>query len=195
MIELNGPISVFLKISPTSVIMLLLLLLTPLLFFQPPVSSVPSSLPSCTTIAGPADNKPCVFPFTINGVIYNKCFTDGKVKTACSTRLLFGIKIKTCIKEGLSEPWCSTATNADGSHVAGKGNFGACPSDCENGENEQGGEENQSGGEQSSCSTVSGPASGSLCVFPFTLVDQTFTECTEWKFGGENQGKLWCSTK
>ena len=62
------------------------------------------------------------------------------------------------------------------------------------------GEDNESGGgekdgKSTTCSTVSGPAAGSQCVFPFTLGEQTFTECAEWTYSGENQGKLWCSTK
>jgi len=46
-----------------------------------------------------------------------------------------------------------------------------------------------------SCSTVSGPATGQACVFPFTYAGTTFTTCAEWIYGGVNQGKFWCSTK
>merc|ERR1711988_1820909 len=41
------------------------------------------------------------------------------------------------------------------------------------------------------CNTVSGPASGKPCVFPFTWQGKTFTSCTK---EGDDQGKLWCST-
>merc|ERR1712223_508712 len=41
------------------------------------------------------------------------------------------------------------------------------------------------------CTTVSGPASGKPCVFPFTWQGKTFTSCTK---EGDGQGKLWCST-
>ena len=80
------------------------------------------------------------------------------------------------------------------------GNYGFCSDDCKLSVVSEGGEDDEtSGGEEGEeitpCSTVSGPASGSQCVFPFTLVGNTFTECAEWSFGGENQGKLWCSTK
>merc|ERR1712107_656751 len=33
------------------------------------------------------------------------------------------------------------------------------------------------------------------CVFPFTYGGTTFSGCAEWVYGGEHQGKLWCSTK
>merc|ERR1711910_194268 len=41
------------------------------------------------------------------------------------------------------------------------------------------------------CNTVSGPAAGKPCVFPFTWQGKTFNSCTE---EGDDQGKLWCST-
>jgi len=57
----------------------------------------------CTT----TDGQACVFPFTWNGVTYNKCILgDEKFKT----------------------PWCSTRTDGLGDHV--KGNYGDCSSQC-----------------------------------------------------------------
>merc|ERR1711994_723466 len=47
----------------------------------------------------------------------------------------------------------------------------------------------------STCSVDSGPATGQSCVFRFTYCCTTFSGCAEWVYGGENQGKLWCSTK
>ena len=47
----------------------------------------------------------------------------------------------------------------------------------------------------STCSVDSGPAAGQTCVFPFTYGGTTFSGCAEWVYGGENQGKLWCSTE
>merc|ERR1711971_88260 len=41
------------------------------------------------------------------------------------------------------------------------------------------------------CNTVSGPAAGKPCVFPFTWQEKTFNSCT---MEGDDQGKLWCST-
>merc|ERR1712013_424556 len=47
----------------------------------------------------------------------------------------------------------------------------------------------------STCTVSSGPAAGQTCVFPFTYGGTTFSGCAEWVYGGEHQGKLWCSTK
>merc|ERR1711923_23523 len=47
----------------------------------------------------------------------------------------------------------------------------------------------------STCTVSSGPAAGQSCVFPFTYGGTTFSGCAEWVYGGEHQGKLWCSTK
>ena len=103
--------------------------------------------------------------------------------------------------------------DSNGNHIDKAGNYGFCSADCKSVDMSEGGEDNESsggeeggqdnetiggkeGGESTAlCSAVSGPASGSQCVFPFTLGEQTFTECAEWSFGGDNQGKLWCSTK
>merc|ERR1711971_1177742 len=47
----------------------------------------------------------------------------------------------------------------------------------------------------STCTTVSGPSTGAACAFPFTFSGTTYFSCTEWIYGGENQGSKWCSTK
>merc|ERR1711936_655353 len=47
----------------------------------------------------------------------------------------------------------------------------------------------------SSCLTVSGPDTGSSCVFPFTFNGVTYVTCADWIYGGSNQGEKWCSTK
>merc|ERR1711999_44223 len=47
----------------------------------------------------------------------------------------------------------------------------------------------------SSCLTVSGPDTGSACIFPFTFNGVTYVSCAEWVYGGDNQGQKWCSTK
>ena len=64
-------------------------------------------LPTCTTTGGPSPNKPCIFPFRHNGVTYSCCTTDT-----------------------LGQPWCSTSTHANGSHISGQGRYGLCPSTC-----------------------------------------------------------------
>jgi len=45
------------------------------------------------------------------------------------------------------------------------------------------------------CLTVSGPDTGSACIFPFTFNSVTYVSCAEWVYGGEFQGQKWCSTK
>merc|ERR1711970_1069364 len=47
----------------------------------------------------------------------------------------------------------------------------------------------------STCTTVSGPDTGSQCVFPFTFSGSTYQSCADWTYGGENTGSKWCSTK
>ena len=47
---------------------------------------------------------------------------------------------------------------------------------------------------KSRCTTVSGPAAGKQCVFPFKFQGVTYSGCAEWEYGGEHQGQAWCST-
>merc|ERR1712177_78402 len=47
----------------------------------------------------------------------------------------------------------------------------------------------------STCTTVSGPDTGSHCVFPFTFSGVTHQSCADWIYGGVNAGSKWCSTK
>ena len=136
-----------------------------------------TSTASCTTVGGPSANKPCAFPFTVSGVTYSSCKTDGAVQTSCLVTWFWGMKITSCRYEGLEEPWCSTSTTSDGTHISEQGHYGLCPDTC------------------GSCVAVSGPAQGSLCVFPFTWSGTTWSECAEWTYGGNNQGQFWCSTK
>lgn len=146
-------------------------------FSSCPVESSSSSSSSCLTVGGPAASQPCVFPFTVGGVTYSSCKTDGTVQTSCLTTSFWGMKITTCRTEGLSEPWCSTSTTADGTHVSDQGNYGQCPDTC------------------GTCVAVSGPAQGRLCVFPFSWAGTTWSECADWSYGGAHQGEFWCSTK
>ena len=177
----------------------------------------------------------CVFPFKVNGITLTQCYTGGKIET-CAMNSLFGVYIKTCIMEGLTEPWCSTATLSDGTHIIAQGNFGACPEACNNiGTTSKPTNSHTTTTTTTTatttttnmttssttktvsttatstmaatttdvtttvdaepCCTDSGPDAGSLCVFPFIWGGQTYTECAEWRYGGGNQGRLWCSTR
>jgi len=81
-----------------------------------PRSSCPEealNVPSCTTVGGPDQGKPCIFPFRHNGVTYRECSVAGLNGTA----------------------WCSTRVNNDGEHLAGQGLYGICPTSCPGGEN------------------------------------------------------------
>merc|ERR1712177_143037 len=51
------------------------------------------------------------------------------------------------------------------------------------------------GEEVSTSTTVSGPDTGSQCVFPFTFSGVTHQSCADWIYGGVNAGSKWCSTK
>merc|ERR1711902_279765 len=45
------------------------------------------------------------------------------------------------------------------------------------------------------CTTISGPDTGSACIFPFTFAGVTHNSCAPWIYGGEGVGSSWCSTK
>ena len=63
----------------------------------------------CTTVGGPDPNKPCVFPFKHNGTTFITC----------------------ALSPNDDRPhWCSTHVDEAGEHIAGKGNWGHCGSDC-----------------------------------------------------------------
>ena len=96
------------------------------------------------------------------------------VEKGCTTVPL-GVSLVNVLHSYLSR------TDSNSNHM-GVGNYGICSDDCLTVENPP-------------CFTVSGPANGSQCVFPFILGDQNFTACAEWNFGGENQGRMFCSTK
>merc|ERR1712076_198239 len=59
-------------------------------------------LPSCTSVSGTS----CIFPFRHLGITYTSCATTSD----------------------MADPWCSTATQEDGTHI--EGNEGVCPSTC-----------------------------------------------------------------
>jgi len=64
---------------------------------------------SCTTIGGPGQGKPCVFPFRFGGSLRSSCITD-------------------LDPEG--KFWCSTRVDAGGNHVTGTGEWGHCSAGC-----------------------------------------------------------------
>merc|ERR1711936_1329863 len=153
------------------------------------------TVPTCTTTSGPRPGQSCVFPFRHLGIVYNSCTSVGQ-----------------------SAPWCSTSTTSAGTHIDGE--YGFCPSTCPTDSTvsvtttstscipgstfPQGcnvcvcdplGVPVCTTNSCGTCSAVSGPAAGSACVFPFTYGGVTHQSCAEWIYGGEHQGKYWCSTK
>merc|ERR1712223_1383110 len=128
-------------------------------------------LPSCTAESGAS----CVFPFRHEGITYNSC---------ASTELL-------------SSAWCSTITHENGTRILGSESL--CPSTCPGATTattttttiSSTSTTTAAADLRRTCTTVSGPASGKPCVFPFTWQGKTFTSCTK---EGDDQGKLWCST-
>merc|ERR1712088_257238 len=64
---------------------------------------------SCTTIGGPGQGKPCVFPLRFGGSLRSSCITD-------------------LDPEG--KFWCSTRVDAGGNHVTGTGEWGHCSVGC-----------------------------------------------------------------
>jgi len=160
--------------------------------------SQPLGNPRCVTVGGPSSNKQCIFPFTHGGVVYNECTTTG-----------------------LGQSWCSVAVYANGTHISGQGLYGLCPSTCIGGQADTctPGRTWQEGcntctcslvkskqcttkkcnaagaGAGNRCSVIEGPAQGQECVFPFVWGGRRFTSCTQWTYGGQHQGKLWCSTR
>ena len=66
----------------------------------------------CTTTNGPDPNKPCIFPFILDGNTY-KC---------CTTVLN---------DPGDTNAWCSTMVDDFGEHVQGQGKWRVCESKCQ----------------------------------------------------------------
>jgi len=80
---------------------------------SPVCSSCPSSSPSsCVASSGPGAGRECRFPFTWAGQTYTSC-----------TPWLYG-------GAGQGSNWCSVATDVQGNHINGDGNFGYCPASC-----------------------------------------------------------------
>ena len=71
-------------------------------------NSVEMPKTECTTVSGPDPNKPCVFPFKHRGNTFITC----------------------ALADNDDKHWCSTLVDEAGEHIAGKGNWGHCGSDC-----------------------------------------------------------------
>lgn len=158
---------------------------------------------TCTTVGGPDSGNKCVFPFTYNNQVYYDCAPAGT--------------------GGVSQPWCSTQTLSDGTHLSG--NYGICPSSCSSGAinlpctpgtmtlkncntcvcNKEGGlvcttfdcsdDDDDTTGDICRVLPGSPAGPGVRCVFPFKWDGTTHFSCTPWTFGGPSQGRDWCSTK
>jgi len=171
-------------------------------------------VPTCTTESGPYANAACVFPFRYNGVTYTSCTTQDKDQAWCSTNTtlagnhvpgyygycpttcpgaetsgntecsendsecsnactpgeLFNVDCNTCVCNSLGEAICTTNECSTTSTTPA-----TAPAE--------------------GCTTVSGPAQGSPCVFPFTFAGVTHQSCADWIYGGQPEGSTWCSTK
>eukprot|EP00092_Neocalanus_flemingeri_P011603 GFUD01012504.1.p1 GENE.GFUD01012504.1~~GFUD01012504.1.p1 ORF type:complete len:236 (+),score=49.73 GFUD01012504.1:79-786(+) len=73
----------------------------------------------CSVVTGPATGSECAFPFT----------WQGKTWTGCAPWTYGG--------PDQGKVWCSTATNNNGGHVNGKGNYGICGPDCPTGTDQE----------------------------------------------------------
>jgi len=169
----------------------------------------------CTTIEG----KKCIFPFKYEGAEYYACtFADSPTAAWCATGIYTNGTVipelwGDCNLGGLSR--CSTESDSTNNIAAVEEQaveindvpnvidlasstttspstttssstttpFPALPSSIAPSAGARG------------CVTISGPAVGNPCVFPFTYSGKTYNTCTQWIFGGEDEGKLWCSTK
>ena len=67
---------------------------------------------TCRTVEGPDPGKSCIFPFIIDGYIFNECATSHNDDDDHVT-------------------WCSTLTDEEGIHQ--EGNWGTCAPECQDG--------------------------------------------------------------
>ena len=61
----------------------------------------------CVTESGAKSGQGCIFPFILNGAVYNGCTLDNA---------------------GDNKAWCSVGTDGDGVHI--NSDWGHCPSSC-----------------------------------------------------------------
>ena len=170
------------------------------------------AVPTCTTSSGPRPVQACVFPFRHLGIVYNSCTSVGQSAAWCSTSTTTaGTHIEG--EYGFCPSTCQPGTTASTTTAAmiTTETLATAPTVCTPGSTFQQDCNTcvcSPSGEPvcttltcttteapSTCSVDSGPAAGQTCVFPFTYGGTTFSGCAEWVYGGENQGKLWCSTE
>nr|ALS04428.1 matrix metallopeptidase 2 [Acartia pacifica]ALS04429.1 matrix metallopeptidase 2 [Acartia pacifica] len=106
----------------------------------------------------------CVFPFRFNGVLHQQC-----------APWVWG-------GENEGRHWCSLITDNDNNHINEPGNYHFC--DCCS---------NVRCGCPCPCQTTT-DAPPKACVFPFRFNGELHQECAPWVWGGDNQGRHWCST-
>ena len=167
------------------------------------------TVPTCTTSSGPRPGQSCVFPFRHLGVVYNSCTSVGQSAPWCSTSTTsagthidgeYGFCPSTCPTDSSTSvtttttvaPVTTTTTSSTSTSCIPGSTF---PQDCNVCVCDSLGVSVCTTNSCGTCSAVSGPAAGSACVFPFTYGGVTHQSCAEWVYGGEHQGKYWCSTK
>ena len=191
--------------------------------FSCPIENI--NVPSCTTVSGPDPFKQCIFPFRHAGVVYNKCTTVGLDQPWCSTLTTsggdhvsgkgkYGICPLSCpgVERTLNQTCNEGETFIQGcnSCICSEGKV-TCTviqncGTCTRGQTWRDGCNTCTCSELGfpactekaclpSCKTTSGPASGQTCVFPFRWAGQEYKNCAAWIWSGENEGKLWCSTR
>merc|ERR1712012_1105352 len=169
------------------------------------------TVPTCTTTSGPRPGQSCVFPFRHLGIVYNSCTSVGQSAPWCSTSTTsagthidgeYGFCPSTCLTDSTaSVTTTTTAAPATTTTTTTTTTSSSCipgstfPQDCNVCVCDPLGVPVCTTNSCGTCSAVSGPATGSACVFPFTYGGVTHQSCAEWIYGGEHQGKYWCSTK
>ena len=171
--------------------------------------------PSCTTESGPRPAQSCVFPFRHLGITYNACTTVGELAPWCSTTTTlagthvegeYGFCPSSCPLDAASPPPVTSCTpgsvfqedcntcvcSPEGEAIC---STLVCPGATTSTTTSTTTTTTTTTAPPASCSTVSGPAQGASCIFPFTYGGETHSTCAEWVYGGEHQGKFWCSTK
>ena len=76
-----------------------------------------------TNDKGPQKNKTCIFPFTHQGVVYDKCgcilHFNNTHEQKCKNK-----------RHPRAKFWCSTKVNDKGEHISGGDNYGFCDRKC-----------------------------------------------------------------